>query len=52
MKFNVEKCHVLHLGRTNERRIYSMNGTQLITTEMEKDIGVLVCEKSKTKQTM
>ena len=47
MKFNVEKCHVLHLGRTNERRIYSMNGTQLITTEMEKDIGVLVCENLK-----
>ena len=47
MRFNVEKCHALHLGRTNERRPYSMNGRKLETTDMEKDIGVLICDNLK-----
>ena len=47
MRFNVEKCKVLHVGKTNKRRPYTMNGRQLETTEMEKDIGVLVCANLK-----
>ena len=42
MSYNVEKCHVLHLGRSNPRHKYTMNGKVLVDTEMEKDIGVLV----------
>ena len=47
MKFNVDKCHVLHLGRNNKRRPYVMHGKQLETSEMEKDIGVLVSDSLK-----
>ena len=47
MKFNVDKCHVLHLGRNNKRRPYVMHGKQLETSEMEKDIGVLASDSLK-----
>jgi hypothetical protein len=34
MAFNVQKCHVMHVGRNNPRAEYSMNGVKLDTTEM------------------
>ena len=42
MEFNVDKCKVMHIGRTNPRAAYSMNGVVLKTTESERDIGVKV----------
>ena len=42
MEFNVDKCKVMHIGRTNPRADYSMNGVVLKTTESERDIGVKV----------
>ena len=42
MKFNVEKCKVLHFGHNNLRHIYSMNNAPLSEFDNEKDIGVLV----------
>ena len=42
MAFNVAKCKVLHVGRTNEGAKYSMNGAELASTEEERDIGVRV----------
>ena len=47
MAFNVEKCHVMHLGLNNQRQEYRMNGSRLSTTECERDIGVLVSNKLK-----
>ena len=47
MRFNVEKCHVLHLGRHNPRHKYTMNGIQLEVSEKEKDIGVIISENLK-----
>ena len=42
MRFNVNKCHVMHLGRNNERHNYTMYGNILEKTDKEKDIGVIV----------
>ena len=42
MAFNVQKCKVMHLGRSNPKATYTMNGSILKTTEAEKDIGVKV----------
>ena len=42
MCFNVDKCKVLHVGRTNPQRDYFMDGKKLLKVEEEKDLGVLV----------
>ena len=48
MKFNVDKCHVLHLGSNNQDHHYYMpNASRLTyptlqTVEDEKDLGVIV----------
>ena len=41
MKFNVEKCKVMHLGRRNLGGEYVMNGGALGTVE-ERDLGVRI----------
>ena len=41
MAFNKDKCHVLHLGRQNQRFEYSMGGVKLGAAEWEKDLGVI-----------
>ena len=45
MEFNVDKCKIMHIGKSNPRRNYTMNGTQLTTVTEEKDLGVLIDEK-------
>jgi len=50
MSFNELKCHVMHLGPHNPKNSYTMNGTMLNTTEMERDIGVLVSSNMKPNQ--
>uniref|UniRef100_A0A8C3F5V5 Reverse transcriptase domain-containing protein n=1 Tax=Chrysemys picta bellii TaxID=8478 RepID=A0A8C3F5V5_CHRPI len=42
MKFNSEKCKVMHLGMTNNNFSYKMGTHWLEVTEEEKDLGVLV----------
>jgi len=42
MLFNVNKCKVMHLGRSNEKTEYSLGGAVLETTEEEKDLGVIM----------
>ena len=42
MKFNGDKCKVMHIGQQNNCYTYYMNGEQLKTTDEEKDIGVVV----------
>jgi hypothetical protein len=42
MAFNVQKCHVMHVGRNNPRAEYTMNDIKLAATEMERDVGVVV----------
>ena len=40
MKFNVEKCGVLHIGENNPHHGYTLDGTQLKSVQKEKDLGV------------
>ncbi|CAM4373323.1 unnamed protein product [Lepidochelys olivacea] len=42
MKFNSEKCKVMHLGINNKNFCYKLGMHQLEVTEEEKDLGVLV----------
>ena len=50
MQFNVSKCKVMHVGRNNDHATYTMGGTNLSTTEAERDIGVKVCSNLKPTQ--
>ncbi|CAM4568387.1 unnamed protein product [Lepidochelys kempii] len=42
VKFNSEKCKVMHLGINNKHFSYKLGTHQLEVTEEEKDLGVLV----------
>ena len=45
MEFNVDKCKIMHLGKTNPKHTYTMGGTSLTVTTAEKDLGVLIDDK-------
>ncbi|KAK4810524.1 hypothetical protein QYF61_004487 [Mycteria americana] len=45
MKFNKEKCKVLHLGRNSPMHHYMLGATQLESSLAEKALGVLVGTK-------
>ena len=47
MQFNVQKCKVMHVGRSNAEHKYSMGGAELSKTEEERDLGVIVSNKLK-----
>ena len=40
MKFNVEKCKVIHVGKKNRKFEYGMEGVSLEVVEEEQDLGV------------
>ncbi|XP_071854518.1 uncharacterized protein [Apostichopus japonicus] len=42
MKFNVDKCSVMHFGHANPKFKYKMGDQELQETEEEKDLGVYV----------
>ena len=42
MKFNTDKCKVMHIGKNNPRHVYLMNNTALIPVEEEKDLGIII----------
>ena len=45
MRFNVDKCKVMHLGAKNMHASYMLGGVQLGGSVVEKDLGVLVDHK-------
>ena len=51
LRFNAEKCKVMHIGRNNDKRKYCMNsnGSQITleTISLEKDLGVNIDEELK-----
>ena len=47
MVFNTEKCHVLHIRRTNGGHDFTLNSTVLSKVQSERDIGVLVSNNLK-----
>jgi hypothetical protein len=51
MKFNVAKCKIMHIGRSNPGYKYYMHGEELKEVDEETDVGVLVHKSLKpTKQ--
>ena len=47
MRFNTEKCKVLHFGHNNTQQHYFMKDSKLSTTKEEKDFGVLITDNLK-----
>ncbi|KAK4818136.1 hypothetical protein QYF61_006735 [Mycteria americana] len=50
MKFNKEKCKVLHLGQNNQRAQYRLRSVWLGSSLAERDPGVLVDNKLNISQ--
>jgi ribonucleases P/MRP protein subunit RPP40 len=50
MKFNVNKCHVMHVGKNNTGHVYTMGGQQLAVTKSEKDVGVIISDNLKQNE--
>jgi len=48
MSFNTKKCEVMHMGRTNQRFKYTMEGQTLDTVDSEKDLGIMISFDSKS----
>ena len=47
MKFNVEKCKVMHVGYKNAEVEYKLDGKALATVSEEKDLGVIISQDLK-----
>lgn len=47
MRFNVEKCHILHIGKNNPKYSYQMHGKTISVSTEECDIGFLVTDNLK-----
>ena len=47
MEFNVDKCSVIHLGKTNPSADYRLFDKQLTVSDKERDLGVIVDNKLK-----
>jgi hypothetical protein len=47
MNFNVDKCKVMHVGRSNHRHDYHMGGQPLAKVTDEKDLGIIICSDLK-----
>ena len=44
MKFNTEKCSVIHLGRNNEKQDYHLCDKKLRASNKERDLGIIMDE--------
>jgi hypothetical protein len=47
MRFNIDKCKIVHVGRNNVQAKYSIKGTYLKKVTEEKDLGVIISEDLK-----
>ena len=47
MSFNVDKCKVMHAGRSNDNHQYSMNNKVLQSAPKEKNFGVTISNDMK-----
>ena len=45
-----DKCKCLHIGQANAKHNYLMNNTVLLSTEREKDVGVVVSSDMKVSE--
>ena len=42
MKFNLDKCYILHIGNYKPLTNYSMKDVQLKSVDNEKNVGVII----------
>ena len=42
MRFNVDKCSVMHIGHNNMKSNYNMSNQQLPTTDQQRDLGIII----------
>ncbi len=42
MSFNVDKCHILHVGTKKQKFDHKMNGVKLDSVQCVKDLGVSI----------
>ena len=47
MQYNVDKCHVLHIGRNNNKYDYKMYNKHIPKANQEKDVGVFISDNLK-----
>jgi low affinity Fe/Cu permease len=47
MKFNIEKCKVMHIGAMNLQEEYLMDGIKLEKVIEEEDLGVIISSNFK-----
>lgn len=47
MELNAIKCKVMHCGRGNPRAKYTILGRELVTTERERDLGIILTPNMK-----
>lgn len=45
LKFNIDKCSILHFGRTNIQTTYYIADVSVVSRSQEKDLGVLFSNK-------
>ena len=50
LKFNKEKCKVMHIGRRNMGHNYTLKNTTLSITSQEKDLGILITPNLKPSE--
>ena len=50
MEFNVKKCKIIHIGRSNPQHDYYMAGHLLEKSEEERDIGVVIHSSLRPKR--
>ena len=50
MKFNINKCKVMHIGRHNSEQKYYMRGQLLESVKEEKDLGIWLSSDMKVSQ--
>ncbi len=50
MPFNVNKCHILHVGTRYQKFDYEMNGVKLDSVQCVKDLSVSIASNLKFSQ--
>lgn len=47
MKFNIDKCKIMHIGYKNPGAKYEVNGKELDVVKNEKDLGIVISDDLK-----
>ena len=49
LKFNIDKCYVMHYGFNNKKYPLYINGKQLVESDLERDLGIMFSTSLKWK---